>query len=295
MTFKFRFAAIIVSTFVLASACSDDPNDVVDDSTKKDDTIGVNTFQIKGQNFMMPSPMMIADMVKRADNKFDKSLLNPTANAAKYTDAMKQALVLGIYGADLGYITMYDQTQDALEYYKTVNTIADGLKITASFDQALLSRFSNNIANKDSMMVLVGEAYRRSDNFLRESQQDHIAALILAGGWIESMHFALQTYSKNPGNKDIAVRIGEQKNTSAGLVKLLVDCEKPEFAELITLMQALDAEYQKVVIKYTFAEPAHNEGGKITTINGTTEVQITDELLKSLTEKVAAVRNYIVN
>jgi hypothetical protein len=208
---------------------------------------------------------------------------------------MKQALNLGVYGADLGYITMYENTPDALEYYKIVNNLADGLKITSSFDENLMKRFSDNVANKDSMMVLVGEAYQRSDNFLRESQQEHIAALILAGGWIESMHFALATYAKNPTNNDIAVRIGEQKNTSAGLVKLLTDCQKPEFAELITLMQAVDAEFQKVEIKYTFAEPTHDEGGKTTTINGTTEVKISPELLTALTEKVTAVRNYIVN
>lgn len=296
MKFKLRFAAVMVSAFALATACSDGPDTDGDgDSVPKDDTIGVNTFQVKGQNFMMPSPMQIADMVKKADSKYDKSLLNPTDNVSKYTETMRQALALGVYGADLGYITMYENTPDALEYYKIVNQLGDQLKITASFDPTLMKRFSDNIANKDSVMSLVGEAYRRSDNFLRESEQDHIAALILAGGWIESMHFALSTYQKNPTNNDIAVRIGEQKNTSAGLVKLLTDCNKPEFAELITLMQALDAEYQKVEIKYTFAEPTHDEGGKTTTINGKTEVKISPELLTSLTEKVNAVRNYIVN
>ena len=294
MKFKFRFVAVFLSACALVAACSDDPNDNPDGDSPVKDTIDVNNLRVKGQNFMMPSPMQIADMIKKSGSLYDKKMLNSTDNLSKYTEGMKQALNLGVYGADLGYITMYENTPDALEYYKTVNQLADQLKITASFDATLLKRFSDNIANKDSILVLVGEAYRRSDNFLRESEQDHMAALILAGGWIESMYFALNTYKQKPTDA-IAIRIGEQKTTSAGLVKLLKECEKPEFAELITLMEALDAEYQKVEIKYTFAEPTHDEGSNTTTINGTTDVKMSPELLNSLTEKVTAVRNYIVN
>jgi hypothetical protein len=294
MKLKLRYAAFLLSGFTLLAACSDDPADNGNSDSPAKDTIDVNNFKVKGQSFMMPSPIQIADLIKKSGSLYDKGMLNSVDNSSKYTEAMKQALNLGVYGADLGYITMYENTPDALEYYKTVNQMADQLKITASFDQALMKRFSDNIANKDSVMVLVGEAYRRSDNFLRESEQDHLASLILAGGWIESMHFALGVY-KNKPNEAIAIRIGEQKNTSAGLVKLLKEANKPEYAELITLMEALDAEYQKVEIKYTFAEPTHDEGAKTTTINGKTEVKITPELLNSLTEKVAAVRNYIIN
>ncbi len=295
MKVQFRLAAVMVIAFASMTACSPNEGDGGDSDSPIQETIDVNNFRVKGQNFMMPSPMQIANMIQKSGSNYNKAMLNPVAGASKYTESMKQALNLGVYGADLGYITMYSNTQDALEYYKTVNTLADQLKITASFDPTLLKRFSDNIANKDSIMSLVGEAFRRSDNFLRDSEQDHLATLILAGGWVESMYFALNTYKAEPNNQDMAIRIGEQKTTSAGLLKLLVESEKPEFAELITLMQALDAEYQKVEIKYTFADPVHDEGAHVTTINGTTDVKISPELLAALLEKVTAVRNYIVN
>jgi hypothetical protein len=295
MKVQFRLAAVMVIAFASMTACSPNEGDGGDVDTPLQETIDVNNFKVKGQNFMMPSPMQIASMIQKSGSNYNKGMLNPVANTSKYTESMKQALNLGVYGADLGYITMYSNTQDALEYYKTVNTLADQLKITASFDPSLLKRFSDNIANKDSIMSLVGEAFRRSDNFLRDSEQDHLATLILAGGWIESMYFALNTYKANPNNQDMALRIGEQKTTSAGLLKLLIESDKPEFAEMITLMQALDAEYQKVEIKYTFADPVHDEGAHVTTINGTTEVKIAPELLTALLDKVTAVRNYIVN
>jgi len=297
MNIQFRFASLMVGAFALMTlSCSpDDPNHGDGDSTHDSDVIDITTFSVKGQSFMMPSPMQIANIIQKSGSNYNKSMLNSPDQISKYTESMKQALNLGVYGADLGYITMYSNTPDALEYYKTVNQLADQLKITSSFDPELMKRFSDNIANKDSVMALVGEAYRRSDNFLRESEQDHLAALILAGGWIESMHFALETYKANPSNQDVAVRIGEQKTTSAGLLELLKACEKEEFKDLITMMEALNAEYQKVEIKYTFADPVHNEGAKTTTVNGTTEVKISPELLATLLEKVKAIRDYIVN
>lgn len=295
MNIKFRFAAVIVGAFAFMTACSGGGDgDGGNDTVPVKETIDVNNIKIKGQNFMMPSPLQIADMIKKSNAGYNKSMLNPTDRVSKYTESMKQALNLGIYGADLGYITMYNNNQDAIEYYKTVNTLADQLKITASFDPTLMKRFNDNIGNKDSILALVGEAYRRSDNFLRESDQDHLAGLILAGGWIESMYFALNTYKTSP-NADIKERIGEQKKTSSGLVKLLSDCNKPEFGDLIQLMTQLDSVYQQVQIKYTFAEPTNDEGAKLTTIQGTTEVSMSDELLAALTEKITAVRNYIIN
>lgn len=238
--------------------------------------------------------MQIADLIKKSGAAYNKDILNPTANLSKYSDASKQALNLGVYGADLGYITMYDNSGDAMEYYKTVVQLGDQLKITGSFDKGLMDRFNANIGKKDSILTLVGEAYRRSDNFLRESEQDYLAALILTGGWIESIYFSLNVYKQKP-DPAVAIRIGEQKNTVAGLIKVLKGLDKPENAELIRLLEVLNVEYQKVQIKYTFAEPIHDDAKKTTTINGKTDVNITPELINSLTEKVNAVRNYIIN
>ena len=287
-------AGFVFTAALVMASCSGDPGPGDGADTLNKDTIDVTGVKVSGQSFMVPSPMQIADLIKKSGAAYNKDILNPTANLSKYSDASKQALNLGVYGADLGYITMYDNSGDAMEYYKTVVQLGDQLKITGSFDKGLMDRFNANIGKKDSILTLVGEAYRRSDNFLRESEQDHLAALILTGGWIESIYFSLHVYKQKP-DPAVAIRIGEQKNTVAGLIKVLKGLDKPENAELIRLLEELNAEYQKVEIKYTFAEPIHDDAKKTTTINGKTEVNITPELINSLTEKVNAVRNYIIN
>ncbi|MFN8712455.1 MAG: hypothetical protein ACK5Z2_06350 [Bacteroidota bacterium] len=294
--FFVRISALFFSAVLLAAAgCSDTPDtDTAGGNDKDSLNLPPKNLQLKGQNFMVPSPVQIAGMIKSSGALYNKEMLNPAANLSRYSDDMKRALNLGVYGADLGYVSMYENTTDALSYYKTVMTLGEQMRINASFDKQLLERFSANIGKKDSVMKIVGESYRRSDEFLKEGDREHVAALILAGGWIESMHFALSVYKIKP-EPDMAVRIGEQKNTCAGILKLLVEQDKPEFEQLIKLYQDLNNVYSQIEMKYTFAEPVTDNANKITTINGKTEVNITTEQLTALTEKTAALRNYIIN
>ncbi len=281
------------SALFLSVSCSNDAKEgALSDSAK--DSLTVSGIKIKDQNFMVPSPMILAEMIKKSGALYDKKMMNPVASLSSYSDGFKQGLNLGVYGADLGYITMYENTGDAMEYYKTVVQLGNSLKITGSFDDKLMKRFNANIGRKDSILSLVGDAYRRSDNFLRKGDQDDIAALILAGGWIESTWFALKIYKDKP-NQNVAVRIGEQKGTASGILKVLMDLNKPELESLIKLFSDLNNVYQNVEIKYSFAEPTTDEGKHLTIINGTTDVKITSEQLIELTAKVAAVRNFIIN
>jgi hypothetical protein len=295
---RYALIATCAVTFLAFSCGPTDDPDGGDSVNPNVDTVGANTgLKINGQSFMMPSPTMIADLIKKSGALYDKNMLNPTTGMSNYSDATKRALNLGVYGADLGYVTMYENTGDALEYYKAVVQLGEQLKITGSFDPSLMKRFSENLGKKDSLLSLVGEAYRRSDQFLRESEQENTAAMILAGGWVESIYFALNVY-KQKEDKPMSIRIGEQKSTAAGIVKMLQALqteENPhaEYNDLIKLFQDLNAEYQKVEIKYTFAEPTHDELHHVTSINGNTEVKITPEQLNALLEKVTAIRNYI--
>lgn len=302
-----NYLVAIAAISLLSSSCGPEGDSNGIDSTKNGgDSITVTGLKVKGQSFLMPSPMIVADMIKKSGALYDKNMLNPASSLGNYSDGMKRSLNLGVYGADLGYITMYDNSGDAMEYYKAVVKLGEQLKITGSFDANLMKRFNDNVGKKDSILSLVGEAYRRSDNFLRESDQDNTATLILAGGWMESIYFALNVYKAKP-EESMAVRIGEQKSTVAGLVSILKEAGKvetpegepassevkPEYKELIRLFEELNAEYQKIEIKYTFAEPVNDEAHHMTTINGKTEVKITAEQIDTLLEKVTAIRNYI--
>ena len=69
----------------------------------------------------------------------------------------------------------------------------------------------------------------------------------------------------------------------------------PEIVELTTSLTELAKIYEGIELKYTFVEPTTDTVKKVTYINSTTEVVVTDEQIASISEKIKQIRNKIVN
>ncbi len=81
-------------------------------------------LEVSGKVFSIPSPMQTALLLKESGASYDNTLLNSTSSAVKYETASSKALNLGIYGADLGYATIFDNTEDAIEYVATTKKMS---------------------------------------------------------------------------------------------------------------------------------------------------------------------------
>ncbi len=176
--FKSKLVALSMAAMVLASCNSDKKVDNVEnDSVPEVDTVKAQVLNVGGELFSVPSPIQTAMLIQKSGITYDKSILNLSNKAAHYSEDFERAINLGIYGADLGYVSMYNQTQDALGYLAAVKQLADKLGVSAAFDQKTMKRIESNIANKDSMLVLVGIAYRSSDAYLKSNKRNEISSL----------------------------------------------------------------------------------------------------------------------
>lgn len=284
-------------TCILAASCSSDPakegDDELPDDTSKVTSNGV--LNVNGQLFSIPSPVQTAMLIQKAGAEYDKSILNVTASSTKYTTNYSKALNLGIYGADLGYVTMYNKSQDALGYLGTLKKLADDLGVSGAFDQETMKRISENITDKDSMLVLVGIAYRASDQYLKGEKKNDVSGLILTGGWLESLHFAIQT-NKIKENTEIQNRIAQQKQSLGNIIKLLSAYKtQPEYGDLVIQLEELLKIYNTIEFKYVYEKPETDVAAKTTTLNNRTEVKVSKEQLDKIAAKVQEIREKIIN
>jgi len=292
-SFNKHFAVLAIFTGISFSCGSD--SDTESDALLNDtDTIKSAVLNVAGELFSVPSPIQTALLIQKSGITYDKSVLNDTHKMNTFSTDFSQALNLGIFGADLGYVSLYNQTQDALSFLAAIKQLSDKLGLSAAFDPATMERISNNITNKDSMMVLVGIAYRASDAYLKNNQRTDISSLILAGGWIESMHFSIHAYKSKP-NDQIRYRIAEQKQALNSIVKILRSNSSPEIQALAEALGKISKEYEAIEFKYSFVEPTTDTIKKITYINSVSEVLVTDEQLASISNKIVELRNKIVN
>ncbi len=286
--------ALAFAAIFMVGCVSDVKKDDAGEGVAEVDSSATKLMTIGGNMFSIPSPIQTAMLIEKSGADYNKSFLNDAKKVTTYATNYQKALNLGVYGADVGYVTIYDQSQDAIKYLSVINKLSDELGITGAFDENTIKRFENNFGKRDSMLNLVAVAYRNSDAFLKDNDRMNVGALILAGGWIETLYFSTQIAVKNK-NQDVINRIGEQKYTLNNIVKMLTQYyNQPEYDVLVDDLIELAYDFDAIDIQYTYEKSTVDIAKKTTKINSKTVVVITPEHLKAIADKVAKIRNKIV-
>src|SRR6187397_1112916 len=149
MNFK-RSIYLVLSTFLIVglSACGSSSGDKDKDSGEFKEAEGSLQKQIEEVIYNIPSPSEIPYLLQATGAEFNESLVNPRTKVDQYASRTdKAALNLGVYAADIGYLSSYDKTQQAIDYLNSTKTLADNLGIIGSFDVEILQKFEANISN----------------------------------------------------------------------------------------------------------------------------------------------------
>lgn len=292
---KLYFLTFISTSVLMLSSCGGEKQEKqVIDQEVFDPESSLNTV-FDGKIFSIPSPVHTALLIKDLSIDFDKNIINNHENASKYAEEFQQAINLGIYGCDLGYVSIYSQKKEALTTLNAINAISDKLGINSAFDADFMKRFEDNSTDEDSMIYLMADAFKRADNYLKENKRKEISALILTGGWIESMYVAT---SINAAKQDSLInkRICEQKQTLETIVQVLNENNVADAnTELISELEDLKDTYDKIVFNYTYEAPETDKEQKLTVFHHTIEIIYSDKLMAEIKNKIEAIRNNLID
>ncbi len=298
----------IILTFSLPlflMSCGGDTIDVNSNPIAKDEITNIDkvlieseaglTPSIGGKLFSIPSPVQMSMLLKDEVGMFNSEMISDPSLISKYSTTHKKALNMGVYGADLGYATIFENNTIAVSYLATIEKLADDLSISGAFDESLVNRFIDNGNNQDSMLVIMSDGYRAGDKFLKSNKQHDVATLILTGGWIESLYFATTSYS-NENSQVIANRIGEQKSSLLNIIELLELYNTEEYyTELIEQLNALKMDFDLIEYSYKFVKPTTNVEEGLTQIKSETSVIIKEATMVSIVAKVKEIRGNIIS
>lgn len=244
------------------------------------------TTNINGKIFSIPSPIQMVSLLRSQDDVFNELLLTNPKDVENFTTTFKRAINMGVYGADLGYATIYEKNMQAVSFLNSVDKLSGELGISGAFDATLVQRFIDNGNNQDSMLVIMSEGYRKGDQFLKDNEQHDVASLILTGGWIESLYFATSIFEKSR-DQEVANRIGEQKTALKTIVELLSDFNtEGTYSELIADLSDLQVDFNKIQFNYEFIEPDVDANKCETHIKSKSSVQIEDKVLNSIVKEI---------
>jgi hypothetical protein len=243
--------------------------------------------------YALPSPTEAAALIKSSGATFELSTLNPITNVSKYVSNESKAINLGVYGTDLVYANVFEQTQESAEYFKCANTLATSLGISSVFGEATYNRVKKNMQNQDSLMAIIADASLDADAYFKENERPTASALVAVGGWIEGLYIATTIAGKTK-NASVIQRVAEQKSSLNNLIGLVESFgSEKELSSALNDLKEIKPLFDVLETKKTVAAKSAGTN-EIPTIGVGKHIGITPEQLKAIAEKVGAVRNKII-
>lgn len=189
----------------------------------------------------MPSPIEMAILIKHAGGEYNPRLLNDIKNLDKYATKGKKTINMGIYSADVGYTSLYKQTQETVFYLNNVRKLSDAIGLSDAFDQSMFDRVEANIENRDSLLQILSTSYDLANQYLKENNRMNTSVLMLAGGWLESMYLAANLGVDGGRPQDIiSLRILEQEAVLLKIIKAMkMINDDPLVAEFASKLEEL--------------------------------------------------------
>lgn len=266
---------------------------LVTSSVKAEQESG-NIFHFNNIMFSLPSPYQISLILHESGISYNKELLNPSSKASDYVTNFNRAINFGVYGVDLGYINIYQQTQDAASYFAVLKILSLDLGIYKVLNQNIVDRVEANLNNRDSLMVIVSQTYRDIDKYLKTNKREETGALILAGGWIESVYVLTQEMKNNP-HPDLMQRIAEQKRPLENLIKLLIPYsqESESYKYLVENLIQLAYTFDEIAEEYEYIPSIDFPKKKLTVVNSKSKLIITPKLTSVITQKIEKLHTFI--
>src|ERR1700749_2495798 len=118
---KFRSFLTITIISALLFACSSNKNNDEETLADSNETSQVIEQQkINAQNVFtsIPGPEELSSLIEQTNLDYDASLLNNPDNLSKYSSDNFKAINLGLYGADMVYTNVDEQSQESMLYLK---------------------------------------------------------------------------------------------------------------------------------------------------------------------------------
>ncbi len=258
------------------------------------DTTGVSTtgtIKFEGEIISVPSPIQVATLIQKNNIPFKQELVNSVQNKSRYLNETKKALNLGIYGADLAYISNYNLGQINNDYFDLMAGISADLGILENIDKKMVNKLNSNLNNRDSILGLSSEFFRMADRYLKSNERTHLSNYILIGGWIESLHLAADG---SKSNEELRSRVGEQKYSAESIKNLATRLDDPAFVVIKPALLQLCELLSQLESTYTYRQPINDQREKITYLRSQSSVVVSAEELNQITEQIKTVRNAII-
>lgn len=284
---KKLLSALVISSAVLMSCSSEGEGRVSDAEQAQEELLNEmaeDGEETEVQSFYLPSALQIGSIFQKSGLSYVDGLTNVPGNVENYMTKSSKVLNFGVYSADLAYIVLNGQSQNASEYLKTIKTLSDKIGFGSVFESDdLLKRFESSLGNQDSIINVMIDIQARTDMFVDDNNLQDVTHIIFAGAWVEGMYLGVKASNTDNAHK-ISGRLVEQMTILENLVRAL-KANPSQNDEIKSLTKELN-ELDKFFLMLEENKNAQN-------IASFKDYEISKEHLDELSSRILALREKI--
>ncbi len=243
--------ATVLSIALVFSACqsgqkkkSDDKKDAA--TTQKIDKEVIEQ-DVREFVYPLPTTFEVTEMLNRIGASYILTLSNSADNVDKYLTETKQALNLGVYGADLSYASTYNQKQQVVTYMEASRKLIDALNISGALSDDIIEQIEQNEEDKDKLVEIITNTFYDTYEYLNVNGRGSVSMLVLSGSWVEALYITTNISEDTYQNKEMVKIVMQQKSSLNKLLDLMKNYESdPAVDEVLNELAPLARVYNMV-------------------------------------------------
>lgn len=270
-----------LSTFVIASsflffACSQDDQQSEVENTQEVTEVIEDDFE--EVSYSLPSPLQVANLFKNAGLSYIGDITNPVSNTSKYNSKYDQKLNFGIYSADMAYCIINNQTQESINYMKSLRELSEKLWMMDVFNTVGISeRLEANVGNEDSLVYIMADLQMQLDEYLEENEMGATGVAIFAGAWLETMYLGVEVINSKE-NLKLNYKLSEQSMVLEMILNALKQADKDgDYTAFLTDLEKINTHFDKLRVE------------------SEEELVLSPEEITNLGKDIILIRNKIIN
>jgi hypothetical protein len=271
-----KLAAILLATSFLTSCGGSQEAEtaIAEEENIAEETIESDIDEI---DYILPSPLQIAELFKNAGLTYVGDLTNSHENVNTYNSKYDQKLNYGIYAADMAYCIMNNQTQESINSLATLKNLSEKIWMTDVMgSMGLTKRLEANVGNEDSLTYIMADLQMQMDNYLEENGMSYTGSIIFTGAWIETMYLGAKV-NESLANPKLISRLSEQAVILENLMAAIKQNDNDnEFSDLLADLEKINSHF-----------PGVNDQSDIA-------FTLSDEAIKGLTADLTELRTKII-
>lgn len=111
--------------------------------------------QIKENVYPLPTSAQVIKMLTDLEVGFIIGITNPVDNIKKYYTSASKAINLGVYGADLSYVTLYNIQQEVIDYMDGIRMLANDLNMSKIYNASLYDSIKKNFDRRGDLVRIL--------------------------------------------------------------------------------------------------------------------------------------------